>query len=264
MPAQPGTTEPPSLHTATMKTSDGPRVALVTGGSRGIGAGIAKRLAADGARVAFTYTSSAAAANQMMDEISRDGGAAMAIRADAAVESDVLSSVRETVRHFGPVDIFVNNAGVGGLYPLDEMSISDIDRMLSVNVRAMILATQEVLTRMGQGGRIINIGSVNADRMPIPGGSVYSSTKGAVAGFTRGLARELAPRGITINNVQPGPVDTDLNSATGPQSSLMLDAMAVTRFGSVQEVAALVAFLASPAAAFITGTSVTIDGGFSA
>lgn len=261
---QPWTPAPVSLPSATVEPSTATRVALVTGGSRGIGAGIARRLASDGNRVAITYTQSVTAANQLVDEISRDGGTVIAIRADSAAESDVLTSVRETVREFGPVDILVNNAAVGGLYPLHEMSISDIDRMLAVNVRAMILATQEVLTRMGVGGRIINIGSVNADRMPIAGGSVYSCTKGAVAGFTRGLARELAPKGITINNIQPGPVDTDLNSATGPQASLMLDAMAMTRFGSVHEVAALVAFMASPAAAFITGTSITIDGGFAA
>ncbi len=254
-----GPLSPPAAETNTNS-----RVALVTGGSRGIGAGIARRLSADGNRVAFTYTESAHAASQLVDQIRQDGGTAIAIRADAALEADVLRSVRETVHQFGPVDTLVNNAGVGGLHLLDQTSISDIDRMLAVNVRATILATQEVLTGMGQGGRIINIGSVNADRMPIPGGSIYACTKGAIAGFTRGLARELAPKGITINNIQPGPVDTDLNPATGPQASLMLDAMAMARFGSVEEVASLVAFLASPAGAFITGTSITIDGGFAA
>lgn len=240
------------------------RVAPVTGGSRGIGAGIARRLAADGAAVMLTYTSAKDQARAVVDEITATGGTAEAVRADCANEIDVVGSVARTVERFGGLDILVNNAGVGGLHHLDQLALTDIDRMLAVNVRGLVLATQEALRHVPDGGRIINIGSVNADRMPIAGGSIYSMTKGAVAGFTRGLARELGPRRITVNNVQPGPVDTDLNPAAGPQAPLMLGAMALDRFGTIGEVGALVSFLAGPEAAFITGTSLTIDGGFAA
>ena len=238
------------------------KVALVTGGSRGIGAGIAKRLAADGATVALTYASSRDQATQVVADIAAAGGTAFAIHADSAIEADVIGSVTETVTRFGGLDILVNNAGGGSSAMIDEMPMSDIDRILAVNVRAVIVAIRESLTHMGAGSRIINIGSINAERVPFPGISIYAASKGAVVGLTKGLTRELAPRGITINNVQPGPVNTDFNSADGPAAHLMLSAMALDRFGDVSEIGAFVSFLAGPDGGFITGASLSIDGGF--
>jgi 3-oxoacyl-[acyl-carrier protein] reductase len=240
------------------------KVALVTGGSRGIGAGVAKRLAADGASVALTYANSKDQADQVVADIAAAGGTAAAIHADSAVEADVAASVTETVRRYGQLDILVNNAGGGAFATLDEMATADIDRILAVNVRAVILAIRESLTHLGPGGRIINIGSINAERVPFAGISVYAASKGAIAGLTRGLARELAPKGITINNVQPGPVDTDTNPADGPAAPLMLAAMALDRFGDVSEIGAFVSFLAGPDSGYITGANLNIDGGFTA
>jgi len=240
------------------------KVALVTGGSRGIGRGIAKRLAADGASVALTYTNSKDQADQVVADIAAAGGTAFAIQADSAVEADVVASVTETVQRYGKLDILVNNAGGGTFATLDEMATADIDRTLAVNVRAVILAIRESFKHLGAGGRIINIGSINAERVPFAGISVYAASKGAIAGLTRGLARELAPKGITINNVQPGPVDTDANSADGPAAPLMLAAMALDRFGDVSEIGAFVSFLASPDSGYITGANLNIDGGFTA
>jgi 3-oxoacyl-[acyl-carrier protein] reductase len=240
------------------------KVALVTGGARGIGAGIAKRLAADGAAVALTYASSADKAQQVVKDITEAEGTAVAIRADSGVEADVIDSVAETVRHFGRLDILVNNAGSGGFVMIDEMSTADIDRMLAVNVRGAIIAIRESLRYLGPGGRIINIGSINAERVPFAGISVYAASKGAIAGLTTGLARELAPKEITINNVQPGPVDTDTNPADGPAAPLMLAAMALDRFGDAGEIGAFVSFLAGPESGFITGANLNIDGGYTA
>src|ERR1700733_11789887 len=189
------------------------KTALVTGGSRGVGAGIVTRLAADGARVVFTYASSEERAEAVASAAVAAGGAARALRADSMKEQDVISAVAQTVEQFGGLDILVNNAGVGGFTGITELTMEQIDEMLTINVRSAIVAIRESLAHMGEGGRIINIGSINADRMPFPGGSVYAMTKGALASLTRGLARELAPRGITVNNIQPGPVDTDANPA---------------------------------------------------
>ena len=247
----------------TVGSLDG-KVALVTGGSRGIGAGVARRLAADGAAVALTYASSKDRAEEVVADIAAAGGTALAIHADSAVEADVIASVTETVRRLGRLDVLVNDAGGGAFAMIDEMSTADIDRMLAVNVRALILAIRESLEHLGPGGRIINIGSINAERVPYAGFSVYAASKGAIAGLTKGLARELAPKGITINNVQPGPVDTDFNSADGPAAPLMLEAMALDRFGDVSEIGAFVSFLAGPEAGFITGANLNIDGGFTA
>lgn len=238
--------------------------ALITGGSRGIGAAIATRFAADGAKVVITYASSPDRAAGVVTGIERAGGSARAIHADSADPDQVATAIEKTVAVNGAIDILVNNAGGGRLDPLDVATIEQIQWILDVNVRATVLTTKEVLKHMTAGGRILTIGSVNADRMPIAGGSAYSMSKGAVAGFTRGLARELGPREITVNNIQPGPVDTELNSSTGPLAADMLRNLAVGRFGAVEEVAALASFLAGPEAGFITGTSITIDGGFGA
>jgi 3-oxoacyl-[acyl-carrier protein] reductase len=240
------------------------KVALVTGGSRGIGAAIAKRLARDGASVAITYASAQQKAEEVVRAIEAAGGRSLAIRADSGDAGEVKRAVAETVRAFGRIDVLVNNAGIAVVAPLDRFSLDDFDRMVAVNVRGVFAAAQEASRHMGEGGRIITIGSVNADRMPFAGGSVYAMTKAAVAGLTRGLARDLGPRGITVNNVQPGPVDTDMNPADGPFAEAMKGWMALARYGRGDEIAGMVAYLAGPEAAFVTGASLTIDGGFAA
>ncbi len=240
------------------------KVALVTGGSRGIGAAIAKRLAADGAAVAITYTSAPAKADEVVGAIKSTGGRALAIRADSADATAVKNAVAETVRTLGRLDVLVNNAGIAVIAPIEKFSLEDFDRLVAVNVRGVFVAAQEASRHMTEGGRIITIGSVNADRMPFVGGSVYAMTKAAVAGLTRGLARDLGPRGITVNTVQPGPVDTDMNPATGPFAESLKSLLALSRYGHGDEVAGMVAYLASPEAGFVTGASLTIDGGFAA
>ena len=240
------------------------KVALVTGGSRGIGAAIAKRLGADGASVAFTYASAQGKADDVVKAIEAAGGRALAIRADSADVQAVRDAVAETVRALGRLDVLVSSAGILTMAPLDQFSIDDFDRMVAVNIRAAFVAAQEAARHMGEGGRIINIGSVNADRMPFAGGSVYAMTKAALAGLTRGLARDLGPRGITVNNVQPGPVNTDMNPADGAFAESLKALMALDRYGRAEEIAALVAYLAGPDAGFVTGASLTIDGGFAA
>jgi 3-oxoacyl-[acyl-carrier protein] reductase len=240
------------------------KVALVTGGSRSIGAAIAKRLSADGAAVALTYSASPAKADDVARTIEAEGGKALAIKADAADPEAVRLAVAKTVAAFGGLDILVNNAGLAVITPIEQFSLADFDRLIAVNVRGLFVAAQEAARHLREGGRIINIGSVNADRMPFAGGSVYALTKAAVAGFTRGLARDLGPRGITVNNVQPGPVDTDMNPATGPFAESLKALMALPRYAHADEIAGMVSYLAGPEADFITGTSLTIDGGFAA
>jgi 3-oxoacyl-[acyl-carrier protein] reductase len=240
------------------------KIALVTGGSRGVGAGVVARLAAHGARVAFTYAYSEERAKAVEAAAVAAGGTAHAIHADSLHEQEVESAVAQAVDRFGGLDILVNNAAVGTFAPITDLKMDEIDAMLSINVRSAIIAIRESLAHMGSGGRIINIGSINADRTPFPGQSVYAMTKGALASLTRGLAHELAARGITVNNIQPGPIDTDANPADGPAASTMLGVMATDRFGTTTEVAAFVSYLAGPDAAYITGSSLNIDGGFGA
>jgi 3-oxoacyl-[acyl-carrier protein] reductase len=237
------------------------KVALVTGASRGIGAAIAKRLASDGAAVAITYFGSAENANEVVKLIESLGGKATAIRADNADADAVRLAVRKTIETFGRLDILVNNAGFAILGPPETFSLEDFDRVFAVNVRGAFVAIQEACKHMGEGGRIINIGSGAAERMPWPGVAVYTMTKSALAGLTRGLARDLGPRGITVNNVQPGPTDTDGNPADGPDAGKAVALSAIGRFGHPDEVAAMVAYLARPEAALVTAASLTIDGG---
>ncbi|MGO4754087.1 SDR family NAD(P)-dependent oxidoreductase, partial [Streptomyces sp. 2MCAF27] len=189
------------------------KVAIVTGGSRGIGAGIARRLAEEGATVAVTYVAAADRAEALVKSVIADGGQAMAVRVDVADRAALRSAITEVVEKFGRLDILVNNAGVGVMRPIEELTDADYDLVTAVNLRAVFTAAQEALRHIGDGGRIIMIGSVNAERVPFAGGSLYALTKAGVAGFTRGLARDVAARGITVNNVQPGPVDTDMNPA---------------------------------------------------
>jgi 3-oxoacyl-[acyl-carrier protein] reductase len=240
------------------------KVALVTGGSRGIGAAIARRLARDGAAVAITYVGAQQKADEVVRAIRAEGGRALALRADSADAEAVKGAVAETVKAFGRLDVLVNNAAIAVVAPLDQFSLDDFDRMVTVNIRGVFVATQEAARHMGAGGRIITIGSVNADRMPFAGGGVYAMTKAAVAGLTRGLARDLGPRGITVNTVQPGPTATEMNPAEGPFAEAMKGLMALGRYGETDEVAGLVAYLAGPEAAFVTGASLTIDGGYAA
>jgi len=240
------------------------KTALVTGASRGIGAVIAKRLASDGANVVITYSASPAKANEVVLAIHAAGGKAIAIQADSANADAVKNAINETVKAFGSLDILVNNAGLALGAPLDEFTLEDFDRMLAVNVRGMYVAIQEASKHMKEGGRIINIGSCVSERMPFPGSGPYTMTKAAVAGLTRGLARDFGPRGITINNVQPGPTDTDMNPSDGPMAEMMHSFMAIGRHGHADEVASMVAYLATPSAAAVTGASLLVDGGFSA
>lgn len=200
----------------------------------------------------------------MVESIEKAGGKALAVQADAADVEAVRNAVARTVQELGGLDILVNNAGVGVFSPIEELPIEEFDRMLNINVRGLFVASQEASRHLKEGGRIIHIGSVNADRIPFPGGSVYALTKGAVASFTRGLARDLGPRGITVNNVQPGPVDTDMNPAQGAFAEQILTYQALGRYGKDTEVASFVSYLAGPESSYITGANLTIDGGFGA
>ena len=238
--------------------------ALVTGGSRGIGAAIVARLAREGADVALTYTSSPERAQEVAKSAQALGVKAIAIQADSADAAAVVQSVEQTVAELGGIDILVINAGVLAVAPIDEFKLEDFDRTLAVNVRAVFVATQAAVRHMKEGGRIINIGSTNAERMPFAGGGVYAMSKSALLGLVQGLSRDLGPRGITINNVQPGPVDTDMNPANGPAAESLKKLMALPRYGRAEEIAGMVAYLAGHEAAYITGASLMIDGGFSA
>ena len=240
------------------------KVALVTGGSRGIGAAIARRLARDGADIAITFASAGPRADEVVRAAEADGRRALALRADSADAGAVKEAVAQAVKALGRLDVLVNNAGIAVMAPLDQFRLDDFDRMVAVNIRAVFAAAQEASRHMGAGGRIITIGSVNADRMPFAGGSVYAMTKAAVAGLTRGLARDLGPRGITVNAVQPGPVDTDMNPAEGAFADAARGMMALDRYGRGDEIAGLVAYLAGAEAAFVTGACLTIDGGYNA
>ncbi len=240
------------------------KIALITGGSRGIGAAIAKRLASDGATVAITYTKGADAATSVVKEIERAGGKAIAVQADSTDAVAVNAAVEKTAATFGRIDILVNNAGTAIPKKFEETTLEEIDLMFNLNVRGTFVATQAALKHMKNGGRIINIGSCVGERMMTPGLAAYSATKGAVNMFTQGLSREVGSRGITVNNVQPGPINTDLNPAAGDWAAPQKAMTALNRYGTVDEVAALVAFVAGPEASYITGESLTVDGGTNA
>jgi 3-oxoacyl-[acyl-carrier protein] reductase len=239
--------------------------ALITGGSRGIGAAIVKRLAREGAHVALTYVSKPDQANETAKAAQAFGVQAIAIHADSADANAVTAAVERTVEEFGGLDILVNNAGIAVIASIEDYRLEDFDRTVAVNLRAVFVATQAAVKHMKTGGRVITIGSCNADRMPFGGGAVYAMSKAALVGLVKGLARDLGPRGITINNVQPGPIDTDMNPADSDFADMLrTQVMALPRYGTADEVAAMVAYLAGPEAGFVTGASLTIDGGFTA
>jgi 3-oxoacyl-[acyl-carrier protein] reductase len=240
------------------------KTALVTGGSRGIGAAIARRLAADGASVAITYTRGADAAAEVVKDIERVGGKAIAIQADAADAKAVVAAVEKTVSVFGRLDVLVNNAGTAIPKPFEDTSLEEMDRVIDINLRGVLIATQAALKHLRDGGRVITIGSCVGERMMTPGLVAYSATKGAVKMFTQGLAREVGPRGITVNNIQPGPIDTDLNPAAGDWATPQIQNTALKRYGHVDDIAAMVAFVAGPEGSYITGASLTVDGGTNA
>ncbi len=240
------------------------KVALITGGSRGIGAAIAKRLAAEGAKVAITYTKGAEAAASVVKEVERTGGKAIAIQADAADAKAGKAAVDKTVATFGRLDVLVNNAGTAIPKTFEETTLDEMDRVLDINVRGVFVATQAALKHMKTGGRIIMIGSSVGERVVVPGLVPYSATKGAVKIFTQALSREVGSRGITVNNVQPGPIDTDLNPDAGEWAVPQKAATALNRYGNVDEIAAMVAFVAGPESSYITGANLTVDGGMNA
>jgi 3-oxoacyl-[acyl-carrier protein] reductase len=240
------------------------KVALVTGGSRGMGAAIAKRLARDGADVALTYVTPSDKVRDIVAEIERAGRRALAIAADSADPAAVRAGVEQTVAVLGRLDILVNNAGIYIDRPLQDLTVDDFDRMIAVNTRAAFVASQAAAQHMAGHGRIISIGSNLAERVPEPGLSLYSLTKAALVGMTKGLARDLGPHGITVNVVHPGSTDTDMNPAAGETADAQRSLMAIPRYGEPQDIAALVAWLAGEESRFVTGAALTIDGGANA
>lgn len=242
---------------------DNRKVALVFGGSRGIGAAIVSRLAEDGYTVPFTYVSRPDAADELAAKVGDAGGEALAIKADSAKPEDLSTAVGTTIDRFGRLDVVVVNAGVARMGMVDTVPLEDLDLQLDVNVRGVFLAIQAALPHMKEGGRIITIGSNIALRSGFPGASVYQTTKAAVAGMVKGLALDLAPRGITINNVQPGPTRTDMIGSLGNEGMDMVMGMVpLKRMAEPDEIAGMVSYLTRGEASFITGASLTIDGGF--
>lgn len=242
------------------------KVAFVTGGSRGIGAAIVKRLSAEGADVAFTYVSAQEKAEALVQEIEHAGGKVIAIKADSGDSKAIATAIEKTVARFGKLDILVNNAGVFVTGPAGnpDNDLEALDRQIDVNIRAVVAAVRTAAQHLGEGGRIISIGSVNGSRAGFAGVAEYGGSKAAVAGYTRGWAWDLGKRGITVNTIQPGPVDTDMNPDSGDFATMLKAGMPLGRYGKAEEVASAVAYLASPEAGFITGTTLNVDGGLNA
>lgn len=244
-------------------TLDGKK-ALVTGGSRGIGAAAALRLARQGADVAVTYVHGKEAAQDVVRAVDALGRRAVALRADAADAEEAAGAVGRAAEALGGLDILVNNAGVGLMQPLESLSLADVDRLIAVNIRGMFLAAQAAAALMAPGGRIITVGSCVTHHTPGPGATLYAMSKSAVIGLTKALARELGGRGITANVVHPGPTDTEMNPADGPFASGQAAMTALGRFGTAEEVASAVTYLAGPDAVYVTGAELSVDGGYAA
>ena len=240
------------------------QVALVTGGSRGIGAAIARRLASDGATVVLTYASAADKARAVAKQIEADGGRAFVIWADNADPGGAAQAVEQAVQAAGRIDILVNNAGIFSGGPLDEITVEDADRIWAIDVRAVLLASQAAARHMPAGGRIINIGSALTDRVPAPGMTLYAMSKSALTGLTKGMARDLAPAGITVSTVHGGLIDTDMNPKDGPGAEFLSGLTALGRYGDAEDIAAAVSYLAGPGGRYITGAAISVDGGFAA
>ncbi|MBO1419011.1 SDR family oxidoreductase [Streptomyces sp. FH025] len=238
------------------------KVALVTGGSRGIGAAVALRLAEDGADVVLTYQGSAERAEEVVAKITAMGRSGWAVRADSTDPEAVRAAVAAVAERFGRLDILVNNAGVGAVGPIEEVALDEVDRVLEVNVRAPLLYVQAAAPHLAEGGRIVSIGSCIALRVAFSGAALYATSKAALIGLTKGLARELGPRGITVNLVHPGPIDTDMNPGDGPSADLQRGFTALGRYGTAEEVAAAVSYLVGEGGRYVTGAELSVDGGF--
>ncbi|HEC8325610.1 3-oxoacyl-ACP reductase family protein [Providencia huaxiensis] len=238
--------------------------AIVQGGSRGIGAAIVKKLAKDGANVTFTYASSDENAKSLITETAQFSGKVMAIKANSANEHEITAAIKQSFDKFGSIDILINSIGILEFGSVETLSLESFDRSYSLNVRSLFIASQSALAVMNDYGRMIHIGSVNSERVPFEGGAAYAMSKSAIIGLTKGMARDVASRGITVNNVQPGPVNTDMNPEQGEFAESLKQIMALKRYASADEIADFVLYLASPAAAYITGASLNIDGGFTA
>ncbi|PXY32374.1 SDR family NAD(P)-dependent oxidoreductase [Prauserella muralis] len=240
------------------------KVALITGGGRGIGAATARRLALQGADVAITYVSAPGAAKSVAADVEALGRRALTIKADSADAEEIVAAVEHTVSTFGRLDVLVNNAGLFHAGPLESITVADIDRMLAVHVRAVLLATQAAARHLGDGGRVISIGSNLATRVADAGTVLYSASKSALIGLTRALARELGPRGITANVVDPGSTDTDMNPADGPHADAQRERTALGRYNTADDVAEAVAYLAGDGGRNVTGTALLVDAGANA
>jgi 3-oxoacyl-[acyl-carrier protein] reductase len=240
------------------------KVALVTGGSRGIGAAIAKRLAEQGAAVAVTYVQAEEKALAVVKQIEADGGRAIAVRADLTEPNAPAEAVEQTVRELGGIDILVNNAGFLAYGPIEDVTAEDLDRALAVDVKAVFLSAQAAVKHMGDGGRIVTVGSCFNGRVPGANFVVQATAKTALIGLTKSLARELGPRGITVTVVDPGPIDTDMNPASGDSADFQKGLTALGKFGEAEDIAAAVAFLAGPGGRYVTGTNLAVDGGYTA
>lgn len=240
------------------------KFALITGGSRGIGAAIAKRFAKEGCHVAISFTTSKEKALALVKDLEKEGVQALALQADQANTKEVEKLVQKVGEHFGRIDILVNNAGIylGGNIDDPNLDLEAITRLMAINVTGVFATTRATIPFMHEGGRIVNIGSINGEHLKMAGGADYAASKAALIGYTHGWSRDLGPKNITVNLVQPGPIETDMNPDNTEFANFIKKGVSLGRYGQPEEIAAAVAFLASPEASYITGATLTVDGGF--